>query len=721
MRLNDILDAVNAYAPNADVDLLMRAYVYSAKAHQGQLRKSGEPYLIHPIAVAGILTELRMDVDTIATGLLHDTMEDCLATRGELAEEFGEDVAELVDGVTKIGKLEFRSKHEAQAENFRKLVLAMAKDVRVVLVKLADRLHNMRTMQHMNPERQLAISEETLDIFAPIANRLGLARLKSELEDLCFQYMHPEVHGELVDKLADGLADRETYIASFVGELEGYFKSRGLDCAVYGRSKHVHSIHRKMQDQNLEFEQVHDLLAFRIIVDDIGQCYTALGLTHAHYRHLPSRLKDYVANPKSNGYQSLHTVILGPSAHQVEVQIRTTEMHNIAEVGIAAHWRYKEGHLDLSREDISKFAKLRELFEAANEVDDPTEFLETVKVDLFSEEVFAFTPRGDVKFFPQGATVLDFAYAIHTEVGNHCSGAKVNNRMVPLRQVLRSGDRIEILTKNDQNPTRDWLDWARTGRALSKIRRHVREDERERGRTLGRDMLDNELKKHGHTFNKLYKSGEIKTACESLGFHRTEHLCVALAQGSIAMNKVLKELLPDAAIQEDDQPLSEGVVANFFKKLRRRSQSPVIIDGLEDVLVSYAQCCNPLPGERVEGFVTRGRGITVHVATCPQLLSLEVERRIDVEWQQEVKGSHTGELCIICTDKPGMLADIGASCKTIGVNVSRLEAKAIGDNKAQLNLDVQVQDVRELTRLMKNIKKIQGVLQVSRVRALAQR
>jgi guanosine-3',5'-bis(diphosphate) 3'-pyrophosphohydrolase len=720
MRLNDIIDAVSKYAPDANVDVIMRAYVYAAKAHAGQTRRSGEPYLTHPMAVAGILTDLRMDVDTIATALLHDTMEDTLATRPEMIEMFGEEIADLVDGVTKIGKLQFKSREVAQAENFRKMIVAMSKDVRVILVKLADRLHNMRTMEHMKAERQRAISQETLDIYAPIANRLGLHQMKRELEDHCFEYLHPDVYAELKAKLEAGAADREAYIATTSKELELQLTRLGLPVhAVKGRAKHIYSIYSKMQERNLEFEQIHDLLAFRVLVEDLGQCYTALGFVHSLFHPLPDRIKDYIATPKSNGYQSLHTVVLGPAHRQVEIQIRTREMHRVAEVGIAAHWRYKEGHLALSKEDIGKIYRLRELFEAAQEVDDPQEFLETIKVDLFQNEIFAFSPKGDVYAFPLGATALDFAYAIHTEVGNHCVGAKVNDRMVPLKHELRNGDRIEILTQPTQHPSRDWLEFAKTGRALSKIRRVIREDERERGRVLGKEILENELKKRDQNLQKLSKSGELKEAAKRLNFKSPDHLFLALTTGNVTVAKVLKELIPQ--IVEEEQRAAEnsvGMISQFMQRFRRapRAHSPVLISGEEDLLVAYAQCCNPIPGEPVVGFVTRGRGITVHLATCPQLLAMEEERRIDVEWHPKHKGKHSIEIRVVCVDKPGMLADIAASCKALDVNISRMETQSIDDNKAVLQLEVAVEGVEQLEKLVRAFEKIRGVISVERIR-----
>jgi GTP pyrophosphokinase len=711
--LSDILDKVAEYSSDADASVVMRAYLYSARAHQGQTRKSGEDYLIHPIAVAGILADLRMDVDTIAVGLLHDTMEDCLSTHVEIADEFGGDVADMVDGVTKIGKLEFRTQHEAQAENFRKLVLAMANDVRVILVKLADRLHNMRTMTHMKPEKARAISQETMEIYAPIANRLGLSSLKMELEDLCLRYLHPEIHEKLEENLAATSEERDAYIERAGDELESKLGEKGIIAAVKGRPKHLTSIWRKMRTRNLAFEELFDVHAFRLFVDSVGDCYTALGYIHGMYRHIPERLKDYIANPKSNGYQSLHTAVLGPEGQPIEVQIRTWDMHRVAEVGIAAHWRYKEGHLTLSRDDLSKLSQLRGIFEAAREVEDPGEFLETVKVDLFAEEVFVFTPRGDVYFFPQGATVLDFAYAIHTRVGDTCTGALVNGRMSPLHRELRSGDRVDIVRKSDQKPSRAWLDIAKTGRALSKIRRSVREKERDAGRELGKEMVEAELKKRGTTLSKVTKEGLLEQAAQQFSLHNVEQVFLAVGSGNLTMVKVMDELAPGTE-PEAERPGWRS----WFSRPKKRSISPVLIDGQSDLLVNFAKCCSPLPGEQVMGFITRGRGITVHLANCTQLMASDSERRIPVAWHQGASGAHTGEIRIVTANTPGMLAEVGGICKSLSINVTRLEAKEVDRGRAEFTLSVNVVDVEQLVRLMRNLEKIDGVLRVDRVRAL---
>lgn len=706
MRVDDIIKTVQTYSPDADIDLIMRAYVFSAQAHNGQMRKSGEDYLIHPLAVAGILAEMKMDVDTIATGLLHDTMEDCLTTHGALVDEFGTDVADMVAGVTKIGKLHFRTKEEAQAENFRKLILAMSRDVRVILVKLADRLHNMQTMEHMKPDRQAAISQETMDIFAPIANRLGLSKLKSTLEDLCFRYLHPDTYAELTEQLEERAPDHQAHIHKVRALIEQGLADSGLSTSISGRVKHLVSVHRKMKDKGLSFEQVHDLLAFRILTDNVGQCYTALGIIHAMFPHMPTRLKDYIAQPKSNGYKSLHTVIVSPDGHEIEVQIRTWEMHRLAESGIAAHWRYKEGHLALSKEEVSKIARLRTLFEVAREVHDPQEFMETLKIDLFSDEIFVFTPKGDVKFFPSGATALDFAYAIHSEVGNSCTGAKSNGRIVPLRYRLQNGDRLEILTNPSQRPSRDWLNIAKTGRALSKIRRTLHEEEREKGRQLGRDLLETELKKHSLTISRITKSGQMDTLLEKFNHPRPEQLYLDIAQGNTVLQRVIAELVPE------EQP--NNPITSFINRIRKRTVSPVLISGEEDVLTNYARCCSPLPGEPVVGYITRGRGITVHKAGCEQLANLEPERQVEVQWHKEARHTHTGELEIFCDDKTGMLAEIAALCKSREINIGRMSAEPLPDNKANLRIEVAVRDVRQLKDLIRALEGIRGIITITR-------
>jgi GTP diphosphokinase / guanosine-3',5'-bis(diphosphate) 3'-diphosphatase len=712
-RLNDLLDTIGAYAPDADLDLVMRAYFYAAKAHKDQSRKSGEAYVTHPLAVALILVDERMDVDTVACALLHDTIEDTLATHEELSELFSTEIADLVDGVTKIGKLEFRSKEHQAAESFRKMMLAMSKDIRVILVKLADRLHNMRTLGSMPDHKKRRISRETIDIYAPMAGRLGISRWQSELEDLCFEHLEPEAFVALKQKMEDSREEREAYIQRVRDHLDSFLTGHGVSCTVKGRAKHLTSIHRKMVADQREFEQLHDLLAFRVIVPGLGDCYAALGHVHGCFPPFPDRIKDYIAMPKNNGYRSLHTTVMGPENRPIEIQIRTEEMDRVADHGIAAHWKYKAGHLALKKDDIIRIAELREVLETAREVEDPDEFMEAVKIDLYHHDVFVFTPAGDVKQFPLGATALDFAYSVHTEVGNSCVGARVNGKMVALKYTLQSGDHVEVLTNKSQHPKRDWLDIVKTSRALGRIRRYLREQERETGVRMGKEMLDNELKRHGSSLNGVVKNGQLKRVCKARKVSSLEDLLVELVQGHKAMAPLLRELLPD---KEWDTPVDEeGAIAKILNRIRRRNQSPVLISGEEDVLVGFAKCCNPLPGEPISGFITRGRGISVHRRNCAQLLAQEPERRVHVRWDRGENEVHTGTIRVICVDRPGLLANITKACTDAGINISSAQVQQLEDAKAHCDLDVSVQDVDELQGLMRRIQRIKGVISVDRI------
>ncbi len=717
LRLNDLLEQISAYAPDADLDVVMRAYFYAAKAHKDQSRKSGEAYFTHPLAVAGLLVEQRMDIDTVATALLHDVLEDCLVSQDELEHTFSQVIGELVDGVTKISKLQFRSKEEAAAENFRKMMLAMSKDIRVILVKLADRLHNMRTLGSMPDYKKRRIAQETLDIYAPLASRVGIEAWKIELEDHCLQHLNPEIFAELTQAMEDTKEDREAYVAEITGLLDRELQRRGVKPeAIYGRSKHLMSIYRKMEAQHSEFDQLHDLLALRVIVEDITACYATLGNVHALFRPLPDRIKDYIAMPKSNGYQSLHTTVFGPQGRRFEVQIRTREMHDIAERGVAAHWQYKEGHLALTRDQLNEVTRLREVFESAREVEDPDEFMEAVKLDLFHNEVFVFTPNGDVKEFPRGATALDFAYAIHSEVGNTCVGAKVNGKMVKLEHELRTGDTVEVLRRKDQRPRRDWLNIARTSRALGRIRRYLRQEEIDTGVRLGREMLEGELKKHGSSLGELNKAGKLKRACKSHGFRDVESLFVSLTQGHTPLAVLVRELLPEVDWTTSDEEREASTFQKILNRIRKRSASPVLISGQEDLLVQFAKCCNPLPGEPVGGFVTRGRGISVHRRACPQLLALEPERRIPVEWDaRDQSTQHTGGIKVVCVDRPGLLANITKTCTDAGINISAANVQVVEDDKAECDLEIGITDVDELRGLIRRLEKIRGVISVNRV------
>jgi len=713
--ISQVLETIRTYSPDANLQPVMSAYLLAAKAHAGQVRKSGDPYLTHPIAVARILADMRMDVETIATGLLHDALEDNPITREELEAEMGPTVARLVDGVTKIGKLRFRSKEELQAENFRKMMLAMSEDLRVILVKLADRLHNMRTLEHHRHEKQEHIAQETMDVYVPIANRLGIVRLKDELEDLCFRYLAPEAYEDVKAYLDRTQADRDAYIERARKALETKLAEEGIQGEVSGRAKHPYSIYRKMIAQGLAVEDVPDILAFRVIVEGVGHCYAALGIMHGSFPPVPARIKDYIARPKANGYQSLHTTVIGPEQRRIEVQIRSREMHRVAEEGIASHWQYKEGRLTLSPEEVGRISRIRELFDTAREAEDATEFMETVKTEFYADEVFVFTPAGDVKRLKRGATALDFAYAIHSDVGHHCTGAKANGKMVPLRYELRSADRVEILTSPNQQPNRDWLKIAKTGRAISKIRRHLRQQEREHGIRLGRDMLEAELKKYGSTLQKSIAEGRMKEVLKRRGYRDPETLYVEIATGSASLKGSVRRLLPEGVYDEQNKRTPAGTFTSIISRFRTRAESPVLITGEDAVLVNYANCCSPLPGEQVVGFITRGRGITVHRADCEQLAKLDANRRISVEWDAESGSRHAGRIQVHCQDRPGLLANISRVCELAQVNISRAEARPTGDGSSVCTLEVAVRDVGELGRLIKNIEKIKGVDSVQRL------
>ncbi|MEQ1500881.1 MAG: bifunctional (p)ppGpp synthetase/guanosine-3',5'-bis(diphosphate) 3'-pyrophosphohydrolase [Myxococcota bacterium] len=711
---------IRRYAPDADVQPVMTAYLLAARAHAGQTRKSGEAYLTHPLAVAGILADMRMDVETIATALLHDALEDNPITKEQMEAEIGPVITDLVDGVTKIGKLKFRSREELAAENFRKMMLAMSRDLRVILVKLADRLHNMSTLEHHdNADKQRQIAKETIEIYVPIANRLGLTRIKDQLEDLCLKVLHPEEYQTIVRWLDETQGDRERYTEQVVSGLRDELVAHGVTTEVRGRAKHPASIFRKMDRQGLKVDEVPDLIAFRVIAEDVGTCYLALGLVHASFPPVPDRIKDYVARPKPNGYQSLHTTVIGPEGRRVEIQIRTAEMDRVAEEGIAAHWQYKEGHLGLTPDEVIQIARIRDLFDAAREAEDATDFMEAVKVEFYADEVFVFTPKGDVKRFPQGATALDFAYAVHTGVGNRCTGAKVNGRMVALRYELQSGDTVEILTSDNQKPSRDWIGIARTGRAIQKIRRFLRQEERDQGLRLGKEMIEAELKRFGWTLPRIHKEGQLKDTLKRRGVKDLDTLLVDVARGQVALAGLVKDLLPDGVYQTRHEAEQQGALSSLLNRFRRPSTSPVLITGEDGLLVSFAKCCGPLPGEPIAGFITRGRGITVHRSHCPQLAAMDPERQISVEWDQHAEAKHSGEIKIFCSDRPGMLAKITQICQQNGVNINRAEASTRADGQGVtpvgvVTLELELRDVNELARLIGTIEKVPGVDAVHR-------
>jgi GTP pyrophosphokinase len=724
LRLNDILDRVSSYHPDPDLDLIKKAYVYSAKVHQGQLRKSGEPYLIHPLEVAGLLAELKLDEASVVTGLLHDTIEDTLATAEEITELFGKEIAELVDGVTKLSQFSAaNTQEEKQAENFRKMVVAMAKDIRVLLVKLADRTHNMRTLDAMKPESQERIARETLDIYAPLANRLGIQWIKNELEELSFKYLKPDEYAALAGKVATEAREKEKFVADVVQILRGKLTESSLQGDVSGRVKHVYSIWRKMRQLDIEFEQVQDVIGFRIIVEGVAQCYETLGIVHSLWKPIPGRFKDYIAIPKPNLYQSLHTTVVGPAGERIEVQIRTREMHDIAEEGVAAHWKYKEKGRDgkgqeLSHKDAKEFGWLRQLVEWQRDLTDPREFLETVKVDLFSDEVFVFTPKGEVKSLPRGATPIDFAYAIHSQVGEHCVGAKVNGKLIPLRNALKNGDTVEILTSPHSHPSKDWLTFAKTSRAQARIRQFLRQAEHRRSIEIGRELAERELRRYGLTLNRMLKGGELDKAAQTLGYRQPEDLLAGLGYGKVSPLQLLQQVLPADKLAAPPTGADSSVlspITDLFRKMARRTTEGVRLNGIDDVLVRYGKCCNPVPGDAIVGYITRGRGVTVHTQACEKTQGLDPERRVDVSWDVRGDLKRPVSLRVVTNDRPGILAEISQIFSEAGMNISQASCRTTTPGERAINeFEVTVGDLKQLTSVIRSIEKIDGVQTVQR-------
>ena len=699
------------YHPGADVDLLRQAYQFTSAVHDGQKRLSGEPYLIHPVAVAGVLADLKLDLPSIIGGLLHDTVEDTLATLPEIEKAFGAEVAALVDGVTKLSRVNFISHQEKQAENFRKMIMAMAKDIRVVLIKLADRTHNMRTLQYLAPQKQQRIAQETLDIYAPIAHRLGIYWIKSELEDLALKHLRPEIYAQLKQDVAQKKKHREKYTNDVISRMSKALAEEGIDAEVSGRPKHFYSIFRKMENQSLDFDQVYDLVAFRIVVDTMRECYEAMGVVHAKWRPVPGRFKDYIALAKPNMYQSLHTAVIGPNAQRIEIQIRTHEMHRVAEEGIASHWRYKKGQ-DLQVTDMQRFAWLRQLLEWQQNLSDPQEFLHSIKEDLFPDEVYVFTPNGDVRSFPKGATVVDFAYRIHSDIGQHCSGARVNGRLVPFKYILRSGDTVEIITTQEQTPSRDWLKVVKTPRAKSRIRAWMASQQRERSVALGREILEGDFNRHELDYQDLQARGTIDALAKELGVKNEEGLLASVGYGKVMSGQVLARLLPAEKLQGDKKQL-EGGLERLFRLVGSRDRG-VRVKGIEDVLVRFARCCHPLPGEEIAGIITRGRGVTVHVASCPTGLEADPERRVEVNWSEDAQMPRGVKIEVSCADKPGLLAAISSVISEAGVNIARAHIRTF-DDKAVNTFEIMIGSSDQLRQVLQAISRVKGVYKATRV------
>ncbi len=711
VRLEDIVERIQNYNPEADVDLLRRAYIFSAKAHQGQTRLSGEAYLIHPIEVAAILANLKLDAATVAAGLLHDTIEDTAAKLEEIKAMFGDEVAMLVDGMTKLSRMELQSREQREAENFRKMIVAMAKDIRVILIKLADRLHNMRTLKSLPPEKQKRISQETLDIYAPLANRLGISRIKTELEDLSFMYLNPEAYRELAQKVMQRRVERDSYINDLIEIMKRQLAEHGYTGEVKGRPKHFYSIWQKMQKQGIAFEDIYDLIAIRIITDTKANCYAILGLIHSLWTPVPGRFKDFIGVPKSNLYQSLHTTVIGPKGERVEFQIRTEEMHKIAEEGIAAHWRYKERSAISQREE-QQFAWLRQLLEWQRDLPDAKEFMETVKGDLFPDVVYVFTPRGDVKELPQGSTPVDFAYSVHTDIGHQCVGAKVNGKIVPLKHILRNGDKIEVITQTGHTPSRDWLKFVKTSQARTRIKAWLKAEERRRSILLGKELLEKDLRKHDLSPAKVLKSDDLVKIANEMSHNTIDDLLAAIGYGKVSAHMVANKLTPE-------KPHVEPIPKKPLQKQVKPSAGGMKISGMDNMLIHLSKCCSPLPGDKVIGFITRGRGVSIHTADCPNVgeLTFDKDRLIEVSWGDLQTQAHSVKISVRTQDKPGLLASVSSSISAAEANITHAEAITGEDRQATLNFTIDIKDVEHLNKIIKNIEAINGVLDVKRVKS----
>ena len=712
IQIDDILDTLRREEDAAGLDKVRRAFAFATRLHEGKTRLSGEPYISHPVEVARILASLHLDADTVATGLLHDTLEDTSATVEELRAAFGDDVAEMVDGVSKLERMTYRTSEQRQAESFRKMLLAMARDIRVILVKLADRLHNMRTLSHQAPDRQRRIAQETLDIYAPLANRLGISWVKCELEDLAFAALEPEAYRQIEREVARHAAERGVYIEEVKRRLEETLAKHGIQGSVQGRLKHLWSVHNKMLHQGIEFSQVHDLIAFRIIVPSVRDCYAMLGIIHSAWRPIPGRFKDYIAMPKANMYQSLHTTVMGPGGQRMEVQMRTEEMHRVAEEGIAAHWKYKEGGTG-ARGDESRFGWLRQMMEWQRELKDSREFMSSVKIDLFPEEVYVFTPGGDVKELPRDSTPVDFAYSVHSDLGHKCTGAKINGRLVPLKTPLKNGDIVEIVTSPHQTPSKDWLKFVKTSKARNRIRHWVKEQEHQKSAEIGRELLEKELRKYGVAFHRAMALEGMARVLGELSFRTTDDLVAAVGYGKVTTGQVIARLLPDRAKLEPTKP---GRFEQVLDKLRKKPSGGIRVQGLDDILIRFAKCCNPLPGDAVIGFISRGRGVTVHATDCSKVLETDPGRRIEVSWDLSQKAVHSVKIRVYCNDIKGILAGMTGAITKCEANIARASAYGTGDGRAVNTFEINVNDVAHLNRVIDAIRKVKGVQRVERIR-----
>jgi GTP pyrophosphokinase len=713
IRITDILETVAGNHPDTDLSVIDRAYIFSARVHDGQVRLSGEPYLSHPLEVAGVLAEMRLDPESIAAGLLHDVIEDTHATALELGEMFGTEVMHIVEGVTKLSTITFTDSQARQAENLRKMLLAMADDLRVILIKLADRLHNMRTLQYHKEDKRRAIAQETLDIYAPIAARLGIYWIKNELENASFKYLMPEAYADIEKRVNLDREERVIYVETVTDYLRKKMEENSMNCEVLGRYKNFYSIYQKMRTQDLAFEDVYDIIAFRIILDTIPQCYEALGIVHSLWKPIDIKFKDYIARPKPNMYQSLHTTVIGPKGERVEIQIRTHEMDRVAKSGIAAHWSYKEGRV-VDNQASKKFAWIQDLVENQASYGNPDEFLENVRIDLFPDEVYVFTPHGDIKTLPKGATPVDFAYQIHSEVGNQCTGAKVNGRMVPLNTELQTGDTVDILTSKNHNPSKDWLTFVKTVKARSRIRQWIKVQEKNRSLSLGREMCEKAFRKYRLNFSGLMKSEQLQSVVDQFGFKTVDDLIASVGYGKTTPLQILRKFVPKQEAVDEE----EAVVSRQTTKPSTKAQpGGILVKGLDDILIRFGKCCQPVPGDPIVGYITRGYGVTVHRTTCVNALKMSPERQIDVEWRKESAQTYPVKILIVAYDRVGLLADAATEISKAQANIISVNT-SIKDNKmVELFLTMSVEDTAHINRVMGALRKIQQVQDVIRINA----
>ena len=719
-RMDEFLEYLKGLNPNYDLELIKKAYLTAATMHNGQLRKSGEPYIIHPVETAKILAQLGMDEQTIVAGLLHDVVEDTPYTEEQLTEEFGSEVALLVDGVTKLGNLVFETKEEAQAENMRKMFLAMSKDIRVLIIKLSDRLHNMRTIDYMPPNKIKEKCRETLEIYAPLANRLGMFNMKFELEDIALKHLEPEFYSNLAKQINQRKEEREQQINKIIEQLKGALDKLNIHYEVKGRSKHFYSIYRKMRDKHKQLDEIFDLMAVRVLVDTVKDCYAVLGVVHTMWRPIPGRFKDYIAMPKSNMYQSLHTTVFGDDEHPFEIQIRTYEMHQIAEYGIAAHWKYKEGIK--SDQEEGKLAWLRQTLEWNKDMDDSKEFMETLKMDLFSNQVFVFTPAGKVIELPAGSTPIDFAYKIHSAVGNKCIGAKINGKMVPIDHVLENGNIVEIITSaNSKGPNIDWLKIAKSSNARNNIRQWLKKENKSENEEKGKSMLEKYIRRKGYDPQQIIKTQRINRVAKELKFPNVEDLYSSLGYGGTMLSKVLDLLVKfyDEEKQAELKKLKE--IKNYeHKPSKKKSENTggISIKGVDNLLIRLAKCCNPVPGDNIVGFITKGRGVSVHRADCPNITSLPEEERarfIDVEWDiEKQQATFETEVAIVGEDRKGLFSDLSKICEDMDVHITGVIGKSNNDNTASITLTVQISNVNQISQLISRFKSLMGVIDVYR-------